>query len=715
MPKSKRQTLAEACPEIASEWHQDKNGDLHPADVPCTSTMKAHWQCAKGHEWTSEVRTRVRGRSQCPYCKGMLATPENNLASKFPRIAAQWNFQKNGALRPEEFLSASMKRVWWICEKDHEWEAAINSRSAGIKKYAGNGCPYCSNRKTGYGNDIATTHPDLSLEWHPGKNDNLKPSQFTSGSHKKVWWKCTEGHEWPATITERTTGGTGCPYCPKQYGSCNGARLASPEYNFALKNPQAATEWLKEKNNNLAPTEVTPSSGRKFWFKCPNGHEYLQSLASRTEGRGCTYCAGKLVLPEESLAAKYPEIAAQWDYEKNADGPESFTPYSGQKVWWRCPKGKDHSWEVGIGSRTRQDSGCPYCAPTNRRVSAGSNLTVTHPTLMQEWDFESNSDLDPTQLLAGTDLKAAWKCARGHKWKAAISSRALSGRGCPKCRTSISRIELRVFSELFEAFGNVKHHQFIDGIECDILIEGTPPIAVEVDGRYWHRNKAKIDAEKNKKLASLGVIVVRVRDHQLGRLSAHDVLVDEDNLVPRDVANLIANICSISGREPAAYLDAYADSSTFRAEERFRKISDRLPLPPEGRSLAELHPDLAATWDHEKNNPIVPEQFTPGSKEEVWWRCPEGHSFQRMIYLYTKGTGRCPHCFGSSTRDFVPLKENSFGGVRPDLLASWHPTKNEVSTFEVTPSSNKLRWWVCDNGHEWETTPDRRQKYDCPY
>lgn len=197
MAKSKPQSLSEVCPEIASEWDPDKNSGLHPEVVPCTSTTKAHWRCSKGHEWVSEVRSRARSRSQCPYCKGMRATPEYNLASELPNIAAQWNCHKNGALRPEEFLPASMKRVWWRCEEGHEWEAAINNR------YAGNGCPYCSNRKTGYGNDIATTHPDLSQQWHPGKNDSLTPSQFTAGSNKKVWWLCVEGHEWKATIAER--------------------------------------------------------------------------------------------------------------------------------------------------------------------------------------------------------------------------------------------------------------------------------------------------------------------------------------------------------------------------------------------------------------------------------------------------------------------------------------------------------------------------------
>ena len=714
MPAERRQSLTDASPQIASEWDHARNGDLSPETVSCTSTLKTHWVCSEGHRWAAEVRSRVRSNSRCPSCGGMRPTSEYNLATQHPDIAAQWNVGRNGQLRPEDFLPASMKRVWWLCEKGHEWEAAINNR------YAGNSCPFCSNRRVGYGNDLATTHRDLCEQWHSEKNQPLAPSQFTAGSGKSVWWRCADGHEWKTSINERTNG-SGCPYCVRQTGTGGTglyARHASKEYNFATCSPEAASEWLLERNGNLSPREVTPSSGRKYWFRCPKGHEYEMRIADRSDGQGCPYCAGKKVLPEESFAAKYPEIAAQWDRDKNGSGPEEFTPYSGKKAWWRCSKG--HSWKISIGNRTGRASGCPFCATSNARAAPDNNLTVTHPDLIKEWDFERNPNLDPTQLLAGSSVKAAWRCVRGHRWKAVIGSRTsgggsrTSGRGCPKCRTAISRIELRVFSELSEILGNVQHHKFVGGVECDILIEGNRPVAVEVDGRYWHAEKFDVDVAKNNRLASLGVTVVRLRDRQLGPISDHDVLVDETNLLPGDIAKLVTTICSISGVERPADLDQYAAGSSFRADQRFSDLSERLPLPPVGKSLLELHPQLAAAWDNEKNSTLTPAHLTPGSTEWVWWRCSEGHSFERKVCVYVKSS-RCPHCHGSSSFDFVPLKENSFGGVRPDLIASWHPTKNVVSPYEVTQKSNKLRWWVCEQGHEWETTPERRQKYGCPY
>jgi hypothetical protein len=60
-----------------------------------------------------------------------------------------------------------------------------------------------------------SSYPELVKEWHPTKNGDLTPNNFTHGSHKKVWWKCNKGHEWNSIIYNRTkkTKPRGCPYC----------------------------------------------------------------------------------------------------------------------------------------------------------------------------------------------------------------------------------------------------------------------------------------------------------------------------------------------------------------------------------------------------------------------------------------------------------------------------------------------------------------------
>ncbi|MDP6049225.1 MAG: zinc-ribbon domain-containing protein [Candidatus Bathyarchaeota archaeon] len=53
-------------------------------------------------------------------------------------------------------------------------------------------------------------HPGLAKEWHPTRNGNLTPEQVTPRNNRKVWWRCSRGHEWDAKIQSRTRG-TGCP------------------------------------------------------------------------------------------------------------------------------------------------------------------------------------------------------------------------------------------------------------------------------------------------------------------------------------------------------------------------------------------------------------------------------------------------------------------------------------------------------------------------
>ena len=56
--------------------------------------------------------------------------------------------------------------------------------------------------------------PEVAKEWHPTKNKELTPEQFTFGSDKKVWWLCPKGHSYYSVINTRTRKkGTGCPYC----------------------------------------------------------------------------------------------------------------------------------------------------------------------------------------------------------------------------------------------------------------------------------------------------------------------------------------------------------------------------------------------------------------------------------------------------------------------------------------------------------------------
>jgi DNA-directed RNA polymerase subunit RPC12/RpoP len=198
-------SLLNTNPDLAKEWHPTKNAPLTPKDVAPNSNKKAWWVCGRGHEWEAMVSNRNQGAG-CPYCSGRLATKEKNLRAINPSLAKEWHPTKNAPLTPKDVTPNSHKKVWWVCGKGHEWEAAVNNRNRGT------GCRYCSGRMVCIDNCLDTINPDLAKEWHPTKNAPLTPKDVTSNSSKKVWWVCSKDHEWEATVNNRNQG-KGCRYC----------------------------------------------------------------------------------------------------------------------------------------------------------------------------------------------------------------------------------------------------------------------------------------------------------------------------------------------------------------------------------------------------------------------------------------------------------------------------------------------------------------------
>ena len=195
---------------LLAQWNQEKNGDLTPHDVASRTHKKVWWKCGKGHEWeaTIESRTRCAG---CPVCSNkVIIAGENDLATTHPHLVAEWNYEKNGELTPQQFPHGTLKKVWWRCEKGHEWEADISGRARG------NGCPVCAGQAVIPGdNDFASAFPKLAEQWHPTKNGDLRACDVTRQSSRRVWWVCEKGHEW-STVVQNRARGSGCQYCARR-------------------------------------------------------------------------------------------------------------------------------------------------------------------------------------------------------------------------------------------------------------------------------------------------------------------------------------------------------------------------------------------------------------------------------------------------------------------------------------------------------------------
>lgn len=543
--------LATKSPNIALEWDYDKNFPLKPSEICNSSRAEVWWKCNHGHSWKASVDTRTsRAHSRCPICTNQLVIPGlNDFATVCPELLGSWCYEKN-EVQPQKISSGYAKSVWWVCENNHSWRTSIANR----KKQ--NECPFCNGRKIlpGY-NDLHTKRPELILEWDYERN-TIAPESLGVGSPKKVWWRCTNGHSWDAAVSSRVKG-VGCPICSNQ-------RVLVGYNDFPTTYPQLLQEWDYSKNVGINPYDYTAGSERYAWWKCSKGHSWKTMICSRTQGYGCPICAKeyKTSIPEQavfyyckyvdqlavngyqpewlgkseidiflpslmigieydgrawhkniekdqakddiclkngirifrirepgiscysddcvgltslsqdslsegimclfrkmgitgisvdvsrdidviyrlmefrekqfSLAAQYPAIAHEWDYERNGEyiTPEAINGKSGKSVYWICPKG--HSYEMRVDHRTISNAGCPYCS--GKKVLKGFNdLITTSSELAEEWNYQKNIDISPEEVTKGSNKKVWWLCRTcGNEWQAAIGSRS-RGSGCPRC------------------------------------------------------------------------------------------------------------------------------------------------------------------------------------------------------------------------------------------------------------------------------------------
>ena len=283
--------------------------------------------------------------------------PKNkkSLAETHPEIAREWHPSKNGDLTPENIIAGSAKKIWWKCLNNnlHIWEAKAFSRKRG------SGCPYCSGNKVLESESIFFTHPNISKQWHPILNKDLKPTNCSSGSSKKVWWKCEKGHEWESVISKRAVRGDGCPYCS--------GRRVHFDNCLSTTHPQLAKEWHPTKNGKLTPFDIVVGSNKKVWWKCDKAddHEWKTSVFNRKRGDKCPVCANHKVVLSNCLSTTHPQLAKEWHPTKNG----KLTPFdivvgSNKKVWWKCDKADDHEWKTTPEKRSVRGDKCPYCTLT---------------------------------------------------------------------------------------------------------------------------------------------------------------------------------------------------------------------------------------------------------------------------------------------------------------------------------------------------------------
>ena len=621
---------------------------------------------------------------------------KNDLLSVNPKLAKEWNAEKNGELKPCDVLPGSHKKVWWKCLKGHEWEASIRDRNAGKV------CPYCSNIKLlqGY-NDLATVHPEIAKEWNYEKNGELEPNQVKYSANLKAWWKCSEGHEWQAYVFNRSNG-HGCPFC------CNFSVLVGHN-DLATTNPQLAEEWNYKKNGNLKPSDVLSGSNKKVWWKCAKGHEWKASIKSRSSGQGCPICSNKRVLEGYNdlytfcVDNRREDLSDEFDSEKNSFSMKEITAGSSKAVWWICPKG--HSYKA-TAHRRLSGSGCGVCSH-NVILKNENDLLTTHPDIAKEWDYEKNRK-KPDEVMAGSIEKFWFLCPKGHSYKTSLLNRS-HGTNCPICAMEkhTSFPEKAIFYYMKKAFKDVRENyrnSTLGSKELDVFLPDLK-VAIEYDGVAWHKDSNR-DYKKDILCKKHGITLIRIREEGCTNYDSNSI---KKYILPYDMQALKeAIIFIIDFINNQFQLDVWIDVDVDRDRVL---ILEQIDLSDKENSIASYCPEIKKYWDYEKNGKITPEQISHASMKKAYFKCENGHEWEAMISNFSTHPW-CPYCSGRK----VLSGFNDLFTTNPELKQFWSHNNTLDPTKIKRGCNSKVLWYCPECGGEYDMQVNQKVKTPgCPY
>jgi len=259
-------------------------------------------------------------------------------------LQKQWHEKLNMHLGNIVIRPGSDRKVWWSCDQcpdslPHIWEASVRHRTYGT------GCPFCSGTAICQHNTLAKQAPDVALFWDAKKNHPLAPDQVTVSSNKRAHWKCSVClYEWQAQVMRKARSKTGCPKCAKANAGrkADGTRQKHP--TFARAKHALLQQWDHDRNreNGNFPDNTSLQSNKHIWWQCqecPKGkvHSWQARPNDRTSPKkltGCPCCFGHQLCECNSLETVCPDIAADFDVEKNGVSAAEVTSSASTKYSW---------------------------------------------------------------------------------------------------------------------------------------------------------------------------------------------------------------------------------------------------------------------------------------------------------------------------------------------------------------------------------------------
>ena len=219
-----------------------------------------------------------------------------------------------------------------------------------------------------------------------------------------------------------------------------------------LKNSISFEQWCINNNrqdvldrwdyelNSFKPSEVSYSTQKKFYFKCPRRihKSELKKIAVFTSGHpGHMSCKQCNSFEQWCIDNNKQDILDRWDYDLNKDKPSDISYSAGGKRYFKCPKGIHKSELKHMDSFVHGELGAMNCKSCNS-FAQWSIDNIDKNFLDKYWDWDKNNELgiDPWVISYASKKKVYIKCQEKEYHKSyaiTCASFSVQGSRCPYC------------------------------------------------------------------------------------------------------------------------------------------------------------------------------------------------------------------------------------------------------------------------------------------
>ena len=419
---------------IIKEWSD--NNELRPTQVVKGATGKFLWKCLKcGHEWPATLSNRIANKSGCPACAGKVVIKGiNDLASNFPLIASEWDWEKNDKT-PEEYAAKSHKSVYWKCPIcGHSYPMVIQNRTD-----QNQGCPLCAKR-------FQSSFPEQAILYYVKKSfpDAVNKCREVLGGKyeldvyipsKKIGIEY-DGARWHDSSSANDM---------NKYIACKEAGIKLIRVCEKVdENENAIADKIILSNYNQRKnlSQLVPAIEELMAYL--GIHQTINVEKDDIRIREQYYQEFK----ENSAGALYPELLDEWYQEENG----SITLFrlspkdDQQKYSWKCSK-CGNVWKTTVYHRAIRGQGCRKCGYrivgrkiSKNRLDKNGSLHDRFPEIAKEWDYSNNGGITPRDIAAFENKKRYWICPKCKKsYDAKVSDRITKNTGCRYCAPNKKR------------------------------------------------------------------------------------------------------------------------------------------------------------------------------------------------------------------------------------------------------------------------------------